>query len=73
MHIRNRTSRYHVVAQTAHKIAAKRPEVAAKAEMIVRKYEGKIREHRPYVMEHGVDPPEIRDWRWSDRRPVDHR
>jgi len=68
MHIRNRTSRYHVVAQAAHKIAARRPEVAAKAEMIVRKYEGKIREHKAYVMEHGIDPPEIQDWHWQDER-----
>ena len=65
MHVRNRTSRYHVVIQAAHKLAARRPEVAATAEALIRRYEQKLREHRPYVTEHGVDPPEIRDWYWG--------
>jgi len=69
MHIRNRTSRYHIVIQAAHKIAARRPEVASRAEEMVRKYEQKIREHKPYVIEHGVDPPEIRDWYWGQGMP----
>ena len=68
MHIRNRTSRYHVVKQAAQKIAARRPEVAAKAEMLVTKYEDKIQAHRPYVTERGIDPPEIQDWKWKDGR-----
>jgi len=65
MHVRNRTSRYHVVTQTAHKIAARRPEVAARAEELVRRYERRIAEHRGYIEAHGVDPPEIASWSWE--------
>ena len=65
MLVRNRTSRYHVVIQAAQKIAAKHPAVSSRAEEIVRRYEGKLREHRVFVCEHGVDPPEIADWKWS--------
>jgi len=63
MHVRNRTSRYHVVIQAAQKIAAMHPAVSSRAEEVVSKYEAKLREHRIFVCENGVDPPEIADWR----------
>jgi xylulose-5-phosphate/fructose-6-phosphate phosphoketolase len=66
MHIRNRTSRWHVVIQSAQKIAARRPSAAARAEEMIRRYERKIAEHRVYVEEHGVDPPEIAATKWQD-------
>jgi xylulose-5-phosphate/fructose-6-phosphate phosphoketolase len=69
MHVRNKTSRYHVVLQAAEKIARRRPSVASRAEEIVRKYEAKIAAHRAYVTESGVDPPEIADWEWKE---LDH-
>ena len=65
MHIRNRTSRYHIVMQTAQKMAARLPQVAAKAEEIIRKYEMKIRKHREYIRAEGNDPEEIRNWQWK--------
>ena len=65
MHVRNRTSRYHVVIQAAEKIALGRPEVGARAEEIVRDHEEKIARHTEYIVENGVDPPEIANWTWS--------
>lgn len=65
MQVRNRTSRWHAVVQTAQKVAARNPEIAATAEALIGKYEKKLREHRGYVSEHGVDPPEISEWTWS--------
>jgi xylulose-5-phosphate/fructose-6-phosphate phosphoketolase len=65
MHVRNRTSRYHVVVQAARKIAGRNLSVASLAEDLVRKYEAKIAGHRAYVSEKGVDPPEIADWQWE--------
>jgi xylulose-5-phosphate/fructose-6-phosphate phosphoketolase len=65
MHVRNKTSRFHVVAQAAVKIARANPGLASRAEEIVRKYESKISAHRAYAMENGVDPPEISNWMWS--------
>lgn len=64
MHVRNRTSRYHVVMQAAEKIAARDPEVAAKAEELVRKCQQKLRRHRNFIIAEGTDPPEIADWQW---------
>jgi xylulose-5-phosphate/fructose-6-phosphate phosphoketolase len=69
MHIRNRTSRYHLVIQTARYIARVRPSAAARAEQLVRRYEEKLREHREFIDREGVDPPEIADWRWGASRP----
>ena len=66
MHIRNRTSRYHVVIQTAQKLAAKEPAVAAKAEQLIRHYERLIAQHRTFIEREGVDPPEISTWRWPN-------
>ena len=66
MHIRNRTSRYHVVIQTAQKLAAREPAMAAKAEQLIRRYERLIAEHRTFIEREGVDPPEISNWRWPN-------
>ena len=68
MHVRNKTSRYHVVIQAARKIAKRNPSVASLAEDLLRKYEAKIAEHRAYVTENGVDPPEIADWQWAEEK-----
>ena len=66
MHVRNRTSRYHVVIQAAEKIARRHPTVAARAEEIIRFHEQKLREHRSYALEHGVDPPDVADWSFHE-------
>jgi len=65
MQVRNRTSRYHLVIQTAGKIAARAPQYAALAESLVKKYEAKIIEHREYINANGTDPPEISEWSWQ--------
>ena len=65
MHVRNRTSRYHLAAQAAQRMAARHPSVAARAEEIARKYERRLAEHRRYIRECAVDPPEIAAWQWS--------
>ncbi len=66
MHVRNRTSRYHLVIQAAQKMAARYPTVAAEAEGLIVRYERKLADHRLFVREEGVDPPEIAGWRWRD-------
>ena len=73
MHIRNRTSRYHVVIQAAQKLAAKDPGVAAKAERLIRHYERLIVLHRRFIEREGVDPPEIAAWRWTPWRDAARR
>ncbi len=64
MHIRNRTSRYHVVIQAAQKMAARHPDASTQAKALIGEYERKLAEHRAYIRREGLDPPEINDWRW---------
>jgi len=64
MHVRNRTSRYHLVIQAGQKMAARFPRVAARAEDLIRAYDERIREHRRFIRAEGVDPPEIAAWQW---------
>ena len=65
MMIRNRTSRYHLVIQTAQELAKSNPQVAARAEELIRKYENKLREHREFAATYGFDPEEISTWHWN--------
>ena len=66
MHVRNRTSRYHVVIQAVHEISKRHPEDASRAEEIVRMCERLIREHRAYVEQYGNDPDSITGWVWDN-------
>lgn len=65
MHIRNRTSRYHVVIQAARKMATRHPHVSMQAEALIVEYERKLADHRAFIRREGLDPPEINDWRWQ--------
>ena len=65
MHVRNRTSRYHLVINAAEKIAMHTPSKAAAAEKLVMRYSKKLLDHRAYIDKHGVDPAEITDWKWG--------
>jgi len=62
--VQNRASRYHVVMQAARAAAKFNPQVAEQVEAVVSRYERKLAEHQAYIREHGVDPPEIADWKW---------
>ena len=64
MHIRNRTSRYHLVMQAAQKIAAGDCTQAALAEELIVHYEHRIAAHQRHIIEAGVDPEEITAWGW---------
>ena len=65
MHVRNRTSRYHLVMNAAEKIAMHTPSKAAAAEKLVMRYSKKLLDHRAYIDKYGVDPAEITDWKWG--------
>lgn len=65
MHVRNRTSRYHLVIQAAQKVAVSGPHRSAKAEELIVIYERKLRQHQSYITEYGQDPPDIGQWKWA--------
>lgn len=66
MHIRNRTSRYHLVIQAARKMAACHPHFSMQAETLIVEYERKLADHRTFILRERLDPPEINDWRRRD-------
>lgn len=62
MHVRNGTSRYHLVLQAVEAVPHLNGE---QVQVIVETYRRKIADHRDYILEHGEDPPELRDWSWT--------
>ncbi|QEL16736.1 phosphoketolase family protein [Limnoglobus roseus] len=65
MHVRNRTSRYHLVMQVAEKVAARRPDTQSRAEVLTRTCWDHLSDHDKYIRQHGVDRPEVVGWRWQ--------
>ncbi len=65
MLVRNGASRYHLACQALRLAAPRNPHVALRATDRAQEYEYRLRDFNLYIREHGEDPPEIRDWRWS--------
>jgi xylulose-5-phosphate/fructose-6-phosphate phosphoketolase len=65
MNVRNGTDRFHVIMQAIRLAAASNPRVAARASERVHHYEYVLNDFRQYIEEHGTDPAEIANWRWS--------
>lgn len=56
MHIRNKTSRYHLATEAIQKMSAVGVVEQKKAENIIADLNEKIKDHRGYILEHGLDP-----------------
>lgn len=65
MHVRNKTSRYHLVMAAAEKLAATGRITHEQAQHVIAKYEHKIAENTEYIKANGVDLPEIDAWVWQ--------
>lgn len=63
MLVKNRCSRYLLVIQAAQKIAMRNSSNAALTEALIMRYEGRLAEHRRFIDEHGMDSPDITDWK----------
>ena len=57
MHIWNQTSRWHLALEIFQKMN--------KDEDLIQKYQQKIKDFAGYIKEHGVDPEEIENWKWT--------
>ncbi|HET8669324.1 MAG TPA: phosphoketolase family protein, partial [Candidatus Saccharimonadales bacterium] len=65
MHVRNRTSRYHLVIAVFENLVVhgRIPQEEAKA--YIDKYQKKIDDNTEYIKAHGIDMPEIDAWQWN--------
>ena len=67
MHVRNGTSRYHLVREIFEKMAAAGVLDKNKAADLDRKYAQKLEDHGAFIRKFGVDPEEIESWIWKGR------
>ena len=63
--VQNRASRYHIVIQAVQEAAKANSAIAAQAKNLARRYEQKLAKHHDYIRAHGVDTPEITNWKWT--------
>ncbi len=61
MTVRNDMDRFHLVMDVINRAQVPGKEAQALKEMM----EKKLIEHTNYIDEHGVDMPEVQDWRWN--------
>jgi xylulose-5-phosphate/fructose-6-phosphate phosphoketolase len=62
MHIRNGTSRYHLVMQALQATERVAP---GRVQLLVEAYQQATHTHRQYIERHGEDPAEISEWGWA--------
>lgn len=67
MHVRNHTSRYHLVMAVFDRLGKTGRLPFEEAQHIIAKYQRKIDENTEYIKEHGIDLPELDAWTWPAR------
>ena len=65
MHVRNKTSRYHLVIAAVERLADVGRITDEHAKHLAAKYQGLIDENTEYIKVEGVDKPEIDAWVWQ--------
>jgi len=65
MHVRNQTSRYHLIIEVARRAEQTGRLSPDKARQIADKYQAKIDENTDYIKVYGIDLPEIDAWVWK--------
>jgi xylulose-5-phosphate/fructose-6-phosphate phosphoketolase len=60
MAVRNDLDRYHRVMDVIDRV----PKLGSRAAHLRQAMRDRLTEHREYIEQYGIDPPEIRDWRW---------
>ncbi len=68
MHVRNQTSRYHLVMAAFDMLAADGRVSQEENDRIKSKYQALIDENTEYIKKHGIDIPELDAWVWPAAR-----
>ncbi|PID32051.1 phosphoketolase [Candidatus Saccharibacteria bacterium] len=74
MHVRNKTSRFHLVMEVARLLAQRGRITRDQENDIFMRYQQKIEDNKEYSKAHGLDLPEIDAWQWgvkTDERKVE--
>lgn len=61
MTVLNNIDRFNLVIDTINRL----PETGSRGDYLKQAMEQKLIEHRQYINQHGVDMPEIRNWKWT--------
>src|SRR3989338_2637859 len=65
MHVRNKTSRWHLAMEAVSLLREKGVIGYQQAEQLIAAYKQKLDEHADYIRKYGVDPEEIENWTWK--------
>ena len=66
MHVRNKTSRYHLVIEALETLSNNNVIKKEKAKKLIDIYKTKLTDHCDYIKKYGVDPEEIDKWKWKE-------
>jgi xylulose-5-phosphate/fructose-6-phosphate phosphoketolase len=61
MAVLNQMDRFHLAIDVIDRL----PQVGSEGAYLKQQLSDKLVEHRRFVNEHGVDMPEVRDWKWD--------
>ena len=62
MRVQNGLDRFHLVADAVEQL----PQLGSRGAYLKQKMRDKLVEHKAYIDQHGLDLPEVRNWKWGD-------